>query len=76
MPHLPPSCLIDRWFRGGDARFGGDSSQVQDQLKNVQQVVGGPAAFAAIIADGSVVTWGEGPNFGDTSGLQEQLLFL
>jgi len=37
--------------------FGGDSSQVQD-LKGVQQVQATESAFAAILADGSVVTWG------------------
>ena len=39
---------------------GGDSTAVQNQLKNVQQVQatrGG--AFAAILADGSVVTWAD-----------------
>ena len=41
----------------GDSRAGGNSSAVQDQLKNVQQIqatLGG--AFAAILGDGSVVT--------------------
>ena len=39
----------------GDAHSGGDSSSVQDQLKNMQQIEG---AFAAILGDGSFVTWG------------------
>ena len=38
--------------------FGGESSEVQDQLKGVQQVQANYRAFAAILADGSVVTWG------------------
>ena len=37
---------------------GCDSSSVQDQLKNVQQIQGSSMAFAAILGDGSVVTWG------------------
>ena len=40
----------------GDSDCGGDSSAVQDQLKNVQQVQASNFAFAAILSDGSVVT--------------------
>ena len=40
----------------GDSDCGGDSSAVQDQLKNVQQVQASSFAFAAILSDGSVVT--------------------
>ena len=36
----------------------GIAAAVQDQLRNVQQVHGTGGAFAAILADGSVVTWG------------------
>ena len=37
-----------------------DSSAVQDQLKNVQQIQASfLGAFAAILDDGSVVTWGD-----------------
>ena len=42
--------------------FGGDSSDVQDQLRNVQQIRATSFDFAAILADGSVVTWGS-PDF-------------
>ena len=38
---------------------GGDSSAVQDQLKIVQQIQASTNAFAAILGDGSVVTWGD-----------------
>ena len=58
----------------GDAGQGGDSSAVQNQLKNVQQVQatrGG--AFAAILADGSVVTWGHSDSGGDSGDVQHQL---
>ena len=57
----------------GDADFGGDSSPVQDQLKNVQQIQATDAAFAAILGDGSVVTWGDDGSGGDGSALQDQL---
>ena len=42
--------------------YGGDSSSVQDQLQNVQHICGTLHAFAAILADGSVVTWGNQAN--------------
>ena len=43
----------------GKADYGGHSSQVQDLLKNVQQVHASSGAFAAICEAGSVVTWGK-----------------
>ena len=57
----------------GDPNCGGDSSSVQDQLKNVQQVPATRQAFAAILADGSVVTWGDRGHGGDSSSVQDQL---
>ena len=46
---------------------------MQDQLKGVPQIAASRGAFAAILSDGSVVTWGE-PNFGGESGaVQDQL---
>ncbi|OLP91273.1 hypothetical protein AK812_SmicGene27044 [Symbiodinium microadriaticum] len=57
----------------GDAATGGDSSAVQDQLKNVQQIQASRGAFAAILADGSVVTWGSAARGGDSSAVQDQL---
>jgi hypothetical protein len=42
----------------GNPDYGGDSNQVRDQLLNVQQVHATEVAFAAILADKSVVTWG------------------
>ena len=44
----------------GHALRGGDSSAVQDQLKNVHNIQASAFAFAAVLGDGSVVTWGEG----------------
>jgi alpha-tubulin suppressor-like RCC1 family protein len=42
----------------GNPRSGGDSSAVQEELKNVQEIKASCSEFAAILADGSVVTWG------------------
>ena len=50
-----------------------DSSEVQDQLRNVQQVQATDHAFAAILADGSVVTWGDPLDGGDSSAVQDLL---
>eukprot|EP00435_Cladocopium_sp_Y103_P045974 s1897_g13.t1 len=52
---------------------GGDSSSVQDQLRNVQQIRASSFAFAAILEDGTVVTWGDPKRGGDSSRVQNQL---
>ncbi|OLQ15087.1 putative E3 ubiquitin-protein ligase HERC2 [Symbiodinium microadriaticum] len=57
----------------GNATFGGDSSAVQEQLRDVQQIQASYTAFAAILGDGSVVTWGHADYGGDSSAVQEQL---
>ena len=46
---------------------------MQDQLKNVQQIQASCGAFAAILLDGSVVTWGIADYGGDSSSVQHQL---
>ena len=53
--------------------LGGDSSAVQGQLKNVQQIQASLSAFAAILSDGSVVTWGDPDYGGNSSAVQGQL---
>ncbi|OLP91976.1 hypothetical protein AK812_SmicGene26268 [Symbiodinium microadriaticum] len=57
----------------GPADYGGDSSAVQEQLRDVQQIQASHQAFAAIRSDGSVVTWGNARLGGDSSAVQEQL---
>ncbi|OLQ11126.1 hypothetical protein AK812_SmicGene5118 [Symbiodinium microadriaticum] len=57
----------------GDSDQGGDSSAVQAQLQNVQQIQATYYAFAAILGDGSVVTWGNSDSGGDSSAVQAQL---
>jgi hypothetical protein len=66
-------CGSNRIVSWGLQTNGGDSSAVQDQLRNVQQVQGTDHAFAAILADGSVVTWGQPDYGGDSSAVQGQL---
>ena len=57
----------------GHPEHGGDSSQVQEELRNVQHVQATARAFAAILESGAVVTWGD-PAYGrDSSQVQEQL---
>ena len=57
----------------GHANTGGDSSTVQDQLRDVQQIQASSGAFAAILGDGSVVTWGDAHSGGDSGAVQDQL---
>eukprot|EP00435_Cladocopium_sp_Y103_P070698 s196_g35.t2 len=64
------------WCYGGDAivtwgdpDFGAASSMVQHQLRNVQHVQAAGTAFAAILGDGSVVTWGNRHHGGDSSAV-------
>ena len=57
----------------GNADLGGDSSAVQDRLKNVQQIQATESSFAAMLADGSIVTWGDEHSGGDSSGVEDQL---
>ena len=58
MVPLLPFESTDPVVTWGDADDGGDSSTVHDQLKNVQQIHACGRAFAAILGDGSIVTWG------------------
>ena len=46
---------------------------MQDQLKGVQLIQASHGAFAAILTDGSVVTWGRPGLGGDSRAVQDQL---
>ena len=50
-----------------------DCNVVKPQLTNVQQLEASGGAFAAILDDGSVFTWGEAEYGGDCSAVQGQL---
>ena len=63
----------DKILTWGNPEFGGDNSQVQDQLRRVQQLQATGRAFAAILADGSVITWGHPGYGGDSSEVRDQL---
>eukprot|EP00435_Cladocopium_sp_Y103_P032372 s760_g8.t1 len=66
-------CGGDKIVTWGNEWSGGDSSEIQDQLIDVQQVQSTGNAFAALLADGSVVTWGGPDDGGDSSEVQDQL---
>eukprot|EP00439_Symbiodinium_sp_Y106_P076776 s924_g15.t2 len=64
----------------GSATHGCDSSAVQHQLRDVQQIQASRQCrqrwrqhFAAILGDGSVVTWRNSDLAGDSSAVQDQL---
>ena len=46
---------------------------MQDLLINVQEVVASAGAFAALLSNGRIVTWGDPEKGGDSSAVQEQL---
>ena len=46
---------------------------MQDELKNVQQIQATRCSFAAILGDGSAVTWGNAGGRGNSSAVQHQL---
>ena len=55
-------------------KMGMFSTASSSVLKNVQQIqTSGFAFVAAIMVDGSVVTWGNANNGGDSSAVQDQL---
>ena len=46
---------------------------MQDQLRGVKQIEATLTAFAAVLDDGSVVTWGNAEKGGDSSDVEERL---
>ena len=73
MALLPAILGDDAVVTWGDSYEGGDSSAVQNQLKNVQQVQAFSGSFAAILADGSVVAWGDADFVGDSGEVHDLL---
>ena len=66
-------CPGEKVVTWGNRNFGGDSSRVQEKLKNVQEIYATQAAFAAILVDGSVVTWGDPTSGGDSTRVRDKL---
>eukprot|EP00439_Symbiodinium_sp_Y106_P086712 s39_g35.t1 len=50
-----------------------NSSAIQEQLQHVQQIQASSRSFAAILCDGSVVSWGDPEAGGGSSAVQEKL---
>jgi len=58
----------------GDDQDGGDSSEVQNELKEgVETICSNKFAFAALKDNGSVITWGDENYGGDSSAVQNEL---
>ena len=58
----------------GHFKYGGDSSDVHEQLRNVKHIQASTAAFAAVLDDASIVVWGHQVDDGsDGSDCQEKL---
>ncbi len=53
--------------------IGGDTTDVANQLKNITEITANSSAFAALRKDGSVVTWGDDFNGGDSRAVASQL---
>ena len=51
-------------------------SLVSEQLRDVKQIYASARAFAAVRSDGSVVTWGDPENGGDSSAVANWFLFV
>ena len=49
-------------------------SEVQDQLKEVREIRSNKGSFVAILADGSVVSWGHKGHGADSSEVRDQRL--
>ena len=64
---------MDPWFPGVIHTVVATALQFKINLKNVQQIQATGWAFAAILADGSVVAWGLPAYGGDSSAVQDQL---
>lgn len=57
----------------GQSDYGGDSSRIQRQLKNVQQLEATSAVFAAVLAADFFLTWGDPAYGGNNSRVQGHL---
>ena len=61
------------WSEAGGECGGGDSSSITASFSNVQTIYNNGLAFAVLMNDGTVVTWGNASNGGDSSSVSSQL---
>ena len=66
-------CLDGTVAAWGDIDCGGDTSAVQQQLVNVQEIHASERAFVAVLTDGKVVCWGHSEYGGNCAGIQDWL---
>jgi len=60
-------------YTWGRAVYGGDSSDVQEQLQGVESITASSEAFAAVLETGAVVTWGNNNLGGESDYVQNEL---
>ncbi len=66
-------CLCTELSTCSNQGYGGDSDAVQKQLTRVRAIQASRRAFAALTADGNVVTWGAAEAGGDSRSVQAEL---
>ena len=76
-------CIHQRWlssqfvptdpWRVGETFPASGTASLQESLRGVKQVQASDEAFAAILSDGSVVSWGQFRSGGDSTAVQMQL---
>ena len=76
-----PELLLQFWQikalrRGGRTAYGGYSAKVRDQLRNVKHIYATRRAFAASLADGSFVMWGDPARGGNSTAVSDQFRYL
>ena len=67
---------MEAWLRGAVQTMGVTAPQSENQLRNVREICGTLYAFAAILADGSVVTWGNPRQGGNSSRVQDHFVYV
>ena len=66
---------MTQWGRVPNLFDGGPVfSQIKSKLKNVKQICASENAFAAVLENGTVVTWGDDLAGGDSSTVQHRLV--
>ena len=63
-------CIVKIVLTGGKESYGGDSSTVQAALIGVENIYSTGWAFAALLKDGTVVTWSINGFGGDSRKVQ------